>query len=157
MGRGVSFNIFSPDDGEMSRRDREVAVEERKNLQSITRKLRVVQTPWESKLWHYLRAGRFQGLKFKRQVPMGNYVVDFCCQEKKIIIEVDGGQHNEMKNRKIDALRDNYLKNKGYIILRFWNNGISDNFEGVLEVIRRTVAADDLSPILSPSPGERGK
>jgi very-short-patch-repair endonuclease len=102
-----------------------------------SRTLRKNQTPWEAKLWYHLRAGRFFGLKFKRQVPIGNYIVDISCFEKKLIIEADGGHHDLQKSQ--DEVRDKFLLSKGYKILRFWNNEIDDNFEGVLETIRREV------------------
>lgn len=129
----------------------------RLKLGNLTKNLRRDQTPWEVKLWYYLRGNRFYGFKFKRQVPLASYIADFCCQEKKLIIELDGGQHAEDAVRKIDLAKEKYLKSKGCKILRFWNNEVSDNIEGVLEVIRRAVEARDLSPNLSPSPGERRK
>ncbi len=118
----------------------EVVVTERKNLQKITKQLRIHQTPWEAKLWYYLRGGRFLGLKFKRQVPMGKYVADFCCQEKKLIIELDGGGHNEDEALKFDLIRESYLKGEGYNVLRFWNNDVDSNIEGVLEVVRKSLS-----------------
>ncbi len=75
-----------------------------------------------------------EGCKFRRQEPIGNYIVDFVCFEKKIIIEVDGGQH-AIESRE-DKERDSLLKNDGFLILRFWNNEVLQNIEGVLEVIR---------------------
>lgn len=70
---------------------------------------------------------------------IGEYIVDFCCNEKKLIIELDGGQHNESDNLAKDEMRDNYFRYYGYKVLRFWNNDIDNNLEGVLEVIRKTV------------------
>lgn len=70
---------------------------------------------------------------------MGKYVIDFCCQEKKLVIELDGGQHNIEENHSTDLEREKYLKGKGYKILRFWNNEIDNNIEGILEVIRKSV------------------
>ena len=103
----------------------------------LSKTLRKKQTPWESKLWKHLRRKNIQGLKFKRQVPIGNYIVDFCCQSKKLIIELDGGQH--MSNRFQDIERDRYLRTKGYNILRFWNNEVDSNLEGVLEKIYKSL------------------
>lgn len=77
-----------------------------------------------------------EGLKFKRQQPIGKYVVDFVCLEKKLIIEIDGGQHNEPG---IDSVRDAWLSNQGYKTIRFWNNEVTQNLDGVLEVIRDEV------------------
>lgn len=96
-------------------------------------------TPWEAKLWYYLRGNRFYGFKFKRQVPMRNYVVDFCCQEKKLIIELDGGHHNQELDKRRDAVRQEFLESNGYKVLRFWNHEIDNNIEGVLETIRKAV------------------
>lgn len=80
------------------------------------------------------------GLKFKRQVRLGNYIVDFYCPEKKLIVELDGGQHNETKSEIQDREREDYLKNiEGCKVLRFWNNELDQNFEGVMEIIRRAV------------------
>ena len=107
-----------------------------KNLLLISRKLRHQITPWEAKLWYHLRANRFYGYQFKRQVPMGGYVVDFCCQRKKLIVELDGGYHNNEKNKSNDVDRENYLKSRGYKVIRFWNNELDKNIEGVLFTIR---------------------
>jgi very-short-patch-repair endonuclease len=76
-----------------------------------------------------------EGLKFRRQEPIGKYIVDFVCYEKGIVIEVDGGQHAMGKEK--DEGRDNWFKREGFEVLRFWNNEVLTNIEGVLEVIRR--------------------
>ena len=77
------------------------------------------------------------GLKFRRQYPLGSYIVDFICIEKKLIIEIDGGQHNERVGH--DMNRTKYFNKLGYIVLRFWNNEVFNQFELVLEEIRRHV------------------
>jgi very-short-patch-repair endonuclease len=77
------------------------------------------------------------GVKFRRQRPVGRYVVDFVCLEEMLVIEVDGGQHGT--NRVYDGGRDEWLKSEGYRVLRFWDNEVFENLEGVLEVIRRTI------------------
>ena len=105
--------------------------------------LRSNQTTAEQRLWYHLRAHRFMGFKFKRQKPMGRYIVDFVCLEHRLIIEVDGGQHAEQVA--YDQYRDAWLRSQGYTVLRFWNNDVMQQMEGVLEQIRCT-----LSP--SPSP-----
>lgn len=74
-----------------------------------------------------------EGLKFRRQQPIGNYVIDFICLEKSLVIEVDGGQHADNKK---DKGRDAWLKSEGFKVLRFWNNEVLTNMKGVLEVIR---------------------
>ena len=96
-------------------------------------------TPAETKMWRFLRGKRFQGLKFKRQVLIGNYIVDFLCENKKIIIEIDGGQHNEELNIQSDNNRTHYLENNGYKVLRFWNDEVMKNINGVMEVIFREI------------------
>ncbi|MBI4049752.1 MAG: endonuclease domain-containing protein, partial [Candidatus Doudnabacteria bacterium] len=106
-----------------------------RNLLAKSRKLRKTQTPWEDRLWHYLRSKRFQGYRFRRQFVIGRYIVDFYCYKKKLVIEVDGGQHNEVKNIIKDRDRTKYLTKEGYKVLRFWNSDLNDNFEGVLDTI----------------------
>jgi very-short-patch-repair endonuclease len=97
----------------------------------------------ERRLWYRLRAHRFAGHKFKRQVPIGSYVVDFACLNRKLIIEVDGGQHAATRR---DRRRDGWLKNQGFEVLRFWNSDVLANTDGVLELIMMKL--DD-----RPSPG----
>jgi|SRR3989344_5177322 len=121
---------------------------------TLARIQRKSKNPWEAKLWGYLRAHRFYGFQFKRQVPIGNFIVDFCCRKKNLILELDGGQHNEDRNINMDSERDLFLKREGYTVLRFWNNEIDSNLQGVLERIRRYLV-DDPSPDLSPQE-ERG-
>ena len=97
-----------------------------------SRRLRVNQTDAEAKLWQSLRARQLCGLKFVRQQPIGRYICDFVCREKLVVIEVDGGQHADSKQ---DEVRDRYLREQGYRVLRFWNNDVLSNLDGVLEVI----------------------
>ncbi|TRZ50287.1 endonuclease domain-containing protein [bacterium] len=111
----------------------------KKSLIPITKKLRTDQTPWETKLWYYLRANRFYGLKFKRQVMIGEYIADFCCHNKKLIIELDGGQHCETEGGLKDQEREKYFKKYGYKVLRFWNNTLDENLDGVLETIKDNI------------------
>ena len=103
-------------------------------LIDFARKLRKNSTIAERKLWHRLRSRNFLGLKFRRQEPIGNYIVDFACYEKKLIIELDGGQHNEFSKK--DIPRTKALEKEGYIVLRFWNNDVINNIEGVLILIK---------------------
>lgn len=110
--------------------------------------LRSNQTDVEQKIWYQLRAKRFYGYKFKRQVPIGTYITDFACVEKKLIIELDGGQHDDQKAQ--DDKRTAYLEQQGYRVLRVWNNEIVDNIEGVLEVIQNMLDH-------TPSPLVRGE
>lgn len=99
----------------------------------LARNLRKNSTIQEKRLWNLLKNHKFHGLKFKRQQPVGNYIVDFICKEAKIIIEVDGGQHNEMENIEADNVRTVFLESKGYKVIRFWNNEIYENIEGVIK------------------------
>lgn len=105
----------------------------------LARVLRTNSTIQERRMWNLLKNHQFHGLKFKRQQPIGNYIVDFICKEAKIIIEIDGGQHNEDSNIENDKIRTDYLKSKGYKVLRFWNNEIYDNIEGVLKKIESEI------------------
>ena len=106
--------------------------------------LRKDMTDAERRLWYLLRAHRFQGFKFKRQVPIGPFVIDFACMGQKLLIEVDGGQHAD---NDADARRTKWLEGRGFRVLRFWNNEVLKNTDAVLEVILSAAAAD------SPSPG----
>ncbi len=101
--------------------------------------LRSKQTEAEQRLWYHLRAHRFLGLKFKRQKPMGRYIVDFVCLEQRLIIEIDGGQHSEQVD--YDQDRDAWLRSQGYTVLRFWNNDVMQQLESVLEQIRCTLGS----------------
>jgi very-short-patch-repair endonuclease len=76
-------------------------------------------------------------MKFRRQQPIGRFIVDFICFEKKVIVEVDGGQHSE----EVDGARDQWLVKQGFRVLRFWNNDVLQNTEGVFEVIRDTCSS----------------
>lgn len=92
------------------------------------------ETNVEQRLWHALCDRGLLEAKFRRQVPIGRYVVDFACVEHKLVIELDGGQHAGQKE--LDALRDRVHDAKGFRVLRFWNNEVVENLEGVLESIR---------------------
>ncbi|MGX1166529.1 endonuclease domain-containing protein [Bradyrhizobium sp. NC92] len=104
----------------------------------LARRLRADQTDVETVLWNRIRNRRIDGHKFVRQEPIIGYICDFVCREKRIVIEVDGGQHNESA---ADAIRDERLIKKGYKVLRFWNNDVLGNIEGVLTVIQTELAA----------------
>lgn len=115
--------------------------------------LRKNQTEAEQRLWYHLRAHRFMGLKFKRQKPIGHYIVDFVCYLPKLVVEIDGGQHAEQVA--YDQRRDDFLRQEGFTVLRFWNNQVLSETEAVLEVIRQAVLA--LSPDPSPELGRGEK
>ena len=105
---------------------------------AFARNLRRRQTDLERKTWRALRNRRFQGLKFRRQHPIGRYIVDFVCEDVRLVIELDGGQHAE--NKAYDEGRSAYLRCRGYEVLRFWNNEAGSNLEGVLAAIALRVA-----------------
>jgi very-short-patch-repair endonuclease len=121
-----------------------------KNLTKTARTLRHNSTDAERKLWSHIRAKQLEGFKFRRQQPIGNYIVDFICLEKRLIIELDGGQHAIYRYK--DIVRDNWLINEGFQVIRFWNNDVLNNHEGVLSEIRRYLLAP--SPLPSPPSGE---
>jgi very-short-patch-repair endonuclease len=100
-------------------------------------------TDAERRLWYLLRAHRLDGIKFKRQAPIGRYIVDFVCFERRVIIEVDGGQHADAD---ADQRRTQWLESQGFRVLRFWNNEVLGNTSAVIQII-----ADAIS--LDPSPG----
>ena len=103
----------------------------------IARKLRRNSTDEERILWNLLRNRQFYNLKFKRQFPIGEYIVDFVCEEKKLVIELDGGQQNEKENIIKDDARTNFIETKGYRVIRFWNNDIKENILGVYETLKK--------------------
>jgi very-short-patch-repair endonuclease len=103
-----------------------------KKITKLARGLRKSHTDAELLLWKYLRTRQMDGVKFRRQQPIGKYIVDFVSFEKRIVIEVDGGQHSE----EVDKERDQWLNNEGFKVLRFWNNEVLKNIEGVFELIR---------------------
>jgi|SRR3989344_4299205 len=109
------------------------------NKKSFARYLRKASTNAEQLLWYQLRGRRFSGIKFRRQQPIKKYIVDFVSFEKKLIIEIDGGQHNTANNVLRDNHRTEELKQDGFVVLRFWNNEVLRNLEGVLERIQQTL------------------
>jgi very-short-patch-repair endonuclease len=117
----------------------------------LLRKLRSHTTDAEQNLWYHLRAGRMQGLKWRRQHPLHPHVVDFYCHELQLVVELDGGQHGEA----VDAARTAALERQGLRVLRFWNHQVLLEMDAVLDAIWNCVGARTLSP--SPSPGGRGE
>ena len=102
----------------------------------VAKALRQRMTDAERSVWRRLRAHRLNGAKFKRQEPLGPYVVDFVCISARLIIEVDGGQH---QGNERDRIRDAWLGERGYRVRRFWNNDVLMNLDGVLETIARNI------------------
>jgi very-short-patch-repair endonuclease len=86
-------------------------------------------------LWQHLRARRLEPLKFRRQFPIGNFIVDFCSKERRLIIELDGGQHGEPEAIAKDNRRTLALEAWGYRVIRFWDNKVLQNLDGVVEAI----------------------
>lgn len=121
------------------------------------RELRKNATDCERLLWLHLRGKRLQGFKFKRQQPLGNYIVDFVCFQTRLIVEADGGQYADQVE--YDTRRDEWLKSQGFKILRFWNNDILTNTEGVLATILKPCMdyADTPSPHPLPHQGGGAK
>ncbi len=125
-------------------------------MKRFARKLRKNMTDTERFLWQHLRNRELGGYKFRRQRPVGPYIVDFVCLEKKLVVEVDGGQH--VGQVELDTKRSDYLKEKGYRVLRFWNNEVLKETESVLTVILSSLdgnvasflPSSPLTPALSP-------
>jgi very-short-patch-repair endonuclease len=101
----------------------------------IARSLRKRMTPQEVKLWVHLRSWRKQGFHFRRQSPRDGYIVDSVCLKHRLIVEVDGGQHNFDVHARRDVGRDNHFASQGFRVLRFGNNEVEGNLEGVLTLI----------------------
>jgi very-short-patch-repair endonuclease len=112
--------------------------------------MRSHQTDAEHRLWQILRAHRFSGYKFRRQVPIEFYIADFVCFARRLVIELDGGQHAESTG---DMRRDCFLKAQRFRVLRIWNNELFDNEEGVAEAIFTALRSPPL-PNPSPARGE---
>ncbi len=110
-------------------------------------------TDAERRLWYHLRVHRFAGHKFKRQVPVGSYIVNFACLNRKLIVELDGGQH---AGKATDKRRDVWLKMRGFEMLRFWNNDVLKNTDGVLELIVVTLNKRPSPGALRALPSPRG-
>ncbi|MDO8644616.1 MAG: DUF559 domain-containing protein [bacterium] len=113
-----------------------------------SRRLRKDQTRHEKKLWRFLRDRQVGGFKFRRQYVIDSYIVDFCCVEKRVMIEVDGGGHGEELQGARDQTRDEFLIRQGWQVLRIWNSDVDENLEGVMEQIWQLT----VSPSPQPSP-----
>jgi very-short-patch-repair endonuclease len=105
------------------------------SLTNFAKNLRKNSTDAEALLWQRLRGRQLDGIKFRRQQPFANFIVDFVSFEKRVIIELDGGQHAQERHKDIE--RDRFLSENGFRVLRFWNNEVLKNIDGVLEVIRK--------------------
>lgn len=105
-------------------------------------------------MWKHLRSRKFEGYKFRRQHPIGGYIADFCCVERRLVIELDGGQHTEEENERKDMVRTEYLVQSNYRVIRFWNNDVLNNTRVVLEQILESL---EMSPSPRPSPSIEGE
>jgi very-short-patch-repair endonuclease len=122
---------------------------------SGARRLRRDMTDAERKLWRFLRSLSLTGTHFRRQATIGPFFADFACHQQRLIIEVDGGQHNDPHHAARDALRTEYLNAHGYRVLRFWNSDVLGNVDGVCEAILEALAATG-PPTPNPSPPQAG-
>jgi len=104
--------------------------------------LRHEMTAAEQALWKYLRAGRLNGIKFRRQHPVPPYVVDFCCVEHALVIELDGSQHTAEQ----DVLRTQYLQSQGWQVVRYWDNEVLLQTEDVVNAILNIIEGQDCAP-----------
>jgi very-short-patch-repair endonuclease len=110
-----------------------------RNLTHLARRLRRESTEAEKLLWSYLRRKSLFGFKFRRQEQIGDYIVDFVCYEKKLIIELDGGHHNQDETKINDARRQIWLESQNFKVVRFWNNEVMKNIKGVLQKIKENI------------------
>ncbi|MGD0191027.1 MAG: endonuclease domain-containing protein [Rhizomicrobium sp.] len=106
---------------------------------ALARRLRASATDAERKLWVFLRGKQIAGFRFRRQHPIGPYIVDFYCSAAKLIVELDGSQHGEPRNVVYDANRDQWLTTRGYRVLRFANANFLREHEAVLDEIHRAI------------------
>jgi very-short-patch-repair endonuclease len=120
-------------------------------LKARAREMRTFSTPAEQRLWTLLRAHRFDGVKFTRQVVLAPYILDFCARSRKLVIEIDGDTHG--RQTEYDAARTHFLKQQGYQVIRFTNGEVMGNLEGVAEAVAMALAT---APLPNPLPnGER--
>lgn len=114
-------------------------------LKPLRRELRKRQTDAEKVIWNLVRNKQILGFKFFRQYSVGNYILDFFCTEARLAIEIDGGQHAEPLNQIVDNERTEYLREQNITVIRFWNNEVLQNTEGVYETIYKTLSRIKLS------------
>ena len=116
---------------------------EHSNRTTLARNLRRKQTDAERKLWLILRSRQFENSKFRRQEPIGKYIVDFVSLERELVIELDGGQHNLQSEMEKDEVRTKWLEKKGFRVIRFWNNDVLQNIDGVAFKILEIISNDE--------------
>ena len=124
------------------------------DLTPVARRLRRDQTDVERRLWSRLRSRRMAGWKFRRQMPVGRFVVDFCCPDAWLIVELDGGQHSRDNEAERDRMRSAELEVAGYLVARFWNGEVVENLDGVCDTILNLLqgAPSDLDGVVPPHP-----
>ncbi len=120
-------------------------------LRDRARRLRRDETEVERRLWSRLRARQLCDAKFRRQHPIGPFIVDFCCLERRLVVELDGGQHAAQVEA--DQKRSLFLEHSGYRLLRFWDNQLTEDIEAVLQRISEALS----DPHLNPLPGRERK
>ena len=121
------------------------------------RALRKRLTPQEVKLWVKLRELKPLGFHFRRQAPIGRYIVDFVSFGSRIVVEVDGGQHNLPEGAASDQQRDAFLRSEGFNVLRYWNSDVDENLEGVMESILSALKAPTPALRADPPHASRGR
>src|SRR5215472_7195333 len=114
-----------------------VSARQRSNAKSLRRQM----TRAETLSWRYIKAHHLEGLSFRRQTPMGPYIVDFVCHAARMVVELDGDTHDFELQRRRDRVRDDWLASRGYVVQRFTNKDVLSNLEGVLLSIRETAIA----------------
>jgi very-short-patch-repair endonuclease len=120
-----------------------------KQVHQVARMLRRNATAAEKKLWYRIRGGQLRGFQFRRQFPIGAIIVDFCCRERRLVIELDGSQHGEAAGIAADEERTSLISARGYRVIRFWNDDILKNLDSVLEQIFTELSqpAPNLPPV----------
>ncbi|MDD3019556.1 MAG: DUF559 domain-containing protein [Alphaproteobacteria bacterium] len=115
----------------------------------FSKELRAKQTEAEKLFWSKIRGRKFENVKFRRQVPLGNYILDFVCFDLRLVVEIDGGQHCECQT---DQFRDSFLEEEGFLVKRYWNNEVLGNIEGVLADLIEVATPLRKSPHPNPLP-----
>jgi very-short-patch-repair endonuclease len=120
------------------------------------KQLRQTMTRAETLLWRYIKANHVDGLGFRRQMPLGSYIIDFVCLSAKLVIELDGETHDFVSRQAADKTRDEFLISEGFSVLRFTNDQVLTNLAGVVDVIRETASSRLISPLSLPLPHKGG-
>jgi very-short-patch-repair endonuclease len=153
-GEGGEGALAGPEDGEiaaMTTDNQEPNWRVSKKLRGRAKALRQGMTDAERVVWHAVRAHRLDGAAFRRQAPLGPYIVDFVCHAAKVVIEIDGGQHLEPRQIAYDARRRAYLASQGYRVLCFNNLDVIENKVGVVETIAAAIGGAAF-PLPDPPP-----